>query len=70
MPNEKTAESVRQSVDDFLTAQSQHAPRTHCPHCHAVLLRTDGVFFFEDGEKTWTVSVAVCPNCETLKDAN
>jgi hypothetical protein len=45
-------------------AQGRAAPAAKLYCC------TQTVFFFEDSEKSWTVSMAVCPNCETPKDAN
>jgi hypothetical protein len=58
---------TRQPLEDFLAMQSALPPKTHCSSCNAVLLLMEGTFFFLDSEKSWTVPMPVCPNCD-LKD--
>jgi hypothetical protein len=55
---------TRQSLEDFLTAQSGLPPVTHCPSCHALLLHPVETFFLLDCEQSWTIPLSVCPNCD------
>ncbi len=64
MQDKNSADPIRKSLEDFLTALSQRTPGTRCPHCHSLLLATEGLFFLEGSEEGWTVRMTVCPNCE------
>ena len=58
---------IGQSIEEFLTAQSLRPSLTQCPRCNAVLLYPTGTFFLLDEERSWTIPLAVCPNCDLDK---
>ena len=58
---------ARQPLETFLAIQSALPPKTNCSRCNGVLLLMEGTFFFLGVEKSWTVPMPVCPNCD-LKD--
>jgi hypothetical protein len=58
---------ARQPLEAFLANQSALPPKTNCSRCKAVLVLMEGTFFFLGSQKSWTVPMPVCPNCD-LKD--
>jgi hypothetical protein len=55
---------TRQSLADFLVAQSKLEPPIECPHCDPLLLHPIATFFLLESDKTWTLLLSVCPNCD------
>lgn len=70
IPTERHGDLL-ESLKQFLTAQSIAPERTvYCPKCGAVLSFLPMQFWFEGGEKVWSIPLPYCQDCHPLPVAN
>jgi hypothetical protein len=56
--------SLKQSIKNFLTAESLNAPvEQPCPNCGSIMQHLTATFTFGDGE-SWDIELPFCSNCE------